>query len=40
MNIRQKLAYIDGLVQVCSNSIADTLELLQSRTKPFIFYNK
>ena len=26
--------YIDGLVQDCSNSIANTLELLQSCTKP------
>ena len=25
---------IDGLVQDCSNSIANALELLQSRTKP------
>ena len=25
--------YIDGLVQDCSNSIANTLELLQSCTK-------
>ena len=28
--------YIDGLVQDCSNSIADALELLQSCTKPSI----
>ena len=28
--------YIDGLVQDCSNSIANTLELLQSCTKPSI----
>ena len=27
-------AYIDGLVQDCSNSIANALELLQSCTKP------
>ena len=26
--------YIGGLVQDCSNSIADALELLQSCTKP------
>ena len=26
--------YIDGLVQDCSNSIANALELLQSGTKP------
>ena len=30
--------YIDGLVQDCSNSIADALELLQSCTKPSIWY--
>ena len=29
--------YIDGLVQGCSNSIANALELLQSCTKPSIF---
>ena len=28
--------YIDGLVQDCSNSIANALELLQSCTKPTI----
>ena len=28
--------YIDGLVQDCSNSIANALELLQSCTKPSI----
>ena len=28
--------YIDGLVQDCSNSIANALELLQSGTKPSI----
>ena len=28
--------YIDGLVQYCSNSIANALELLQSYTKPSI----
>ena len=27
---------IDGLVQDCSNSIANALELLQSFTKPYI----
>ena len=26
--------YVDGLVQDCSNSIANALELLQSCTKP------
>ena len=30
------IEYIDGLVQGCCNSIADTLELLQSCTKPSI----
>ena len=29
---------IDGLVQDCSNSIANALELLQSCTKPSILY--
>ena len=29
--------YIDGLVQDCSNSIANELELLQSCTKPSIY---
>ena len=31
---------IDGLVQDCSNSIANALELLQSCTKPSIWYCK
>ena len=31
-------AYIDGLVQNCSNSIANALELLQSCTKPLICF--
>ena len=30
-------AYINGLVQDCSNSIANALELLQSSTKPSIY---
>ena len=30
--------YIDGLVQDCSNSIANALELLQSCTKPSICF--
>ena len=30
--------YIDGLVQDCSNSIANALELLQSFTKPSIYF--
>ena len=29
--------HIDGLMQDCSNSIANTLELLQSCTKPWIY---
>ena len=31
--------YIDGLVQDCSNSIANALELLQSCTKPLILFS-
>ena len=31
------VSYIDGLVQDCSNSIANALELLQSCTKPSMF---
>ena len=31
------LMHIDGLVQDCSNSIANALELLQSCTKPSIY---
>ena len=31
--------HIDGLVQDCSNSIANALELLQSCTKPLIYVN-
>ena len=30
------MAYFDELVQNCINSIANTLELLQSRTEPSI----
>ena len=30
--------YFDGVVQDCSNSIANALELLQSCTKPSISY--
>ena len=30
-------AYLDGLVQDCSNSIANALDLLQSCTKPSIY---
>ena len=33
---RQRLHYADGLVQDCSNSIANALELLQSCAKPSI----
>ena len=32
-----KIIYIDGLVQDCSNSIANALELLQSCIKPYIY---
>ena len=32
-----QMQYIDGLVQDCSNSIANALELLQSWTKPGIY---
>ena len=31
-------AYIGGLVQDCSNSIANALELLQSCSKPSIYF--
>ena len=31
-----KHEYVDGLVQDCSNSIANALELLQSSTQPLI----
>ena len=30
----ERIDYINGLAQDCSNSIANTLELLQSCTKP------
>ena len=33
-----KLHHFDGLVQDCSNSIANALELLQSCAKPSILY--
>ena len=32
------MAYVDGLVQDCSNSIANALELLQSCTKPSMWF--
>ena len=32
----QRIQHIDGLVQDCSNSIANALDLLQSCTKPLI----
>ena len=32
-----KEMHVDGLVQDCSNSIANTLELLQSCTKPSMY---
>ena len=35
-NIVQHRIHIDGLMQDCSNTIANTLELLQSCTKPVI----
>ena len=39
INLINSLFYIDDLVQDCSNSIANTLELLQSCTKPSICGN-
>ena len=33
-----RIFYIDGLAQACSNFIADALELLQSSTKPSIYF--
>ena len=33
----ETLSNIDGLVQDCSNSIANALELLQSCTKPSMY---
>ena len=36
-NVNILSQYIDGLVQDCSNSIANALELLQSCTKPSIY---
>ena len=35
--LKERRKYIDGLVQDCSNSIANALELLQSCTKPSIY---
>ena len=32
--VKQLKGYVDGLVQDCSNSITNALELLQSCTKP------
>ena len=37
-SVVDKCHYIDGLVQDCSNSIGNALELLQSRTKPCALY--
>ena len=37
--IRCLITHIDGLVQGCSNCIANVLELLQSCTKPSIYYH-
>ena len=39
MCIFQSIGYTDGLVQNCSNSIANALELLQSCTKPLTYRN-
>ena len=36
-NICQFLVHIDGLVQDCSISMANTLEILQSYTEPSIY---
>ena len=33
------ILWVDGLVQHCSNSIANAQELLQSYTKPSIWFN-
>ena len=33
----EEVWHIDGLVQNCSNSIANALELVQSCTKPLIY---
>ena len=33
---QNSIYHIDGLVQDCSNTIANALELLQSRAKPLI----
>ena len=37
--MKKGVKYVDGLVQDCSNSIANALELLQSCTKPSISGN-
>ena len=34
----EKQNHVDGFVQDCSNSIANALEILQSCTKPSIWY--
>ena len=34
MRVWEKIDHVDGLVQDCSNSSANALELLQSYTKP------
>ena len=35
LHLKVLIHHVDGLVQDCSNSIANALELLQSCTKPF-----
>ena len=37
---QSSLAYIDGLVQDCTNSIANALELLHSCIKPTIYVSR
>ena len=38
VNTKYNMVYIDGLVQDCSNSCVSAMELLQSCTKPLIWY--
>ena len=38
LEINLVIAYFDGLVQDCSNSIANALDLLQSCIKPSIYF--
>ena len=37
LNVIERIGYFDGLGQDCSNSIANTVEILQSCTKPSIY---